>query len=803
MPRRGEKAPTKETKEDVQQAEDIQPPEFTDNEQFANWLINLEADELIHDLDQLAEDDDKMSRIKLLEYEVNDESFRVLYLPKLLVGYRHSDQDFYKKVIETTKSLPEDQHPHMLVLSGFLPGDYKLTNKSGRDTLRRSPNQKPQSMGWQYEKAREMIELAGGLGVPMIYNLGPAEIDSRGSIAYDSTVDVMRNIEADRRAYEKKDKAYQKKVNTDSAAISVSALDRIRRDKRFDEHMDFQRRVVIPYCIRSGRRLFTAAEMAQKTEGKIQKEEYYVLLAESVGSSLSSAEKDWLRSERKKQIPEETLEITRNFNLSTTTIGAEYNDKIVDNVNFSGRTLPKNHMVKTMTMQGQLVANGKKSEDLFAKLGDLDTVYVGHDEGERTVMTATVGGFVDASEHLEIEGGLANSPLDIAMRSVRMRGRIHKPTTSMHERTDDGRHIITFFNDHLIEKMHSYPERITIVVECDDQIGSSTARMDMYAKKNDYVRTRILGERAVYYVYDGDHQHGRNYSHFPSESQLTGLMSMDSQEEMHLRLLRGSFEGMTRDELKSIYKVKAQPGNHEWNSGTLKWHGSSFMTGVREFWGRMYAREGYTDKQIDEIVGTDKAIKTPRGDYITGGFTGIEYLGDIGVLNRHYLLERGGKGSNSDLPVFQAHEFLAGAGVSMKDIDIVIAGHWHHPQAAVLVDKLSVVGGAMAGKSDYELTRAYDPTIASVFVHVGGGQPPQVEILTKQTLDGWKIQKGAFTDERLREENPAFFTDEGFNPAEHGIYLPEGYFPKDALQKKILHLQREVSQDAYNYTELR
>jgi hypothetical protein len=411
----------------------------------------------------------------------------------------------------------------------------------------------------------------------------------------------------------------------------------------------------------------------------------------------------------------------------------------------------------------------------------------------------SAGGLIRARNFFGARGSKTDAPGDVSRRLVTTRRRIPSPSATMHERTDDDRHIITVFSETLNEKAHSIPERMTIAELCDLQTGSITARPDILAKYLDYIRTRAIGERATALFFGGDMMHGRNYPNFPMESQMTGLMAMDSQEAFNTNLFQEAFKDVSKEELDGLMKVLVQPGNHEWNSGTLKWHGYSFTTYMRNLFEKMYARAGYSDNEIAARVQSHEAVITPKGEYASG-YTGVEYFGDMGVLIQHYLLERGGKGSGGDIPVYQAHNFVTGAGDLMKNVDIFMAGHWHHPQYGVFGDKVSLVGGSIAGISDYELKRGYRPTIAGTLLHIGGGLPVQIEFVSEQNLHAHKITTGGFSEKVLKAEG--YKDDREFDAIKHGIFLPDR-FAKSGLQKKILQMGRDASQRTHALAELR
>jgi hypothetical protein len=506
------------------------------------------------------------------------------------------------------------------------------------------------------------------------------------------------------------------------------------------------------------------------------------------------------------------ITVTDDVNLRVKTKGKSYFEWIRhDFGNITPTTKRVNHTSKKSSPISQLKSNGDEYPDSLVVQNEYEGTGVS-DNGNWIVTTPSM---IRAKDVVNTRGSRANTSGDIAKRLVFSRGRIPQPGAIMHERTDEGIDRFTFFNKKLQEKSESIPERMTIAVHQDIQTGSITSRHELEAKNIDYVRTRIMGERAVAWAWLGDQVQGRNYPHFASESQMTGLMSMDSQEGFLLDVLEKSFENMSFEEMKAIDRITTQNGNHEYNSGTLKWHGYSFITSLRQLfekkfsdmYGRQFAREGYSDEQIDKMVSSfvrekvksHEAMITPEGEYFTGYFD-MEYFNDMGVLFQHTHLHRGGKGGGGALPSYQAQGLMEGQGALMRSVDLFMQGHWHHPNFVILMDKISITGGSMAGLSDYEFKRGYRPTIAGNLIHIGGGLPVQLEFLSKDFLENYKIESGAFTDARLREEG--YETDENWNSKKHGIYLPDD-FPKSALQKKLIQMHRDASQRKHHITEMR
>jgi hypothetical protein len=706
---------------------------------------------------------------------VDRSAVSVLHMSELLLGHQDSAVDFYEKTVEQVANLPADMKPDFAVVSGFLQGDFKFIDKPRRATLVPELN----SMDQQFKYARQALEkLQNDVDIPIIYNM--SNDDRR--IAEEATVETFRKMQNLAKSQED---------------INWARIDKMRQSPQWNTHYKFQVEQVFPYCLRSGRRLYSAEEMSAQTGGEVNIEEYFVLFgaeqAAKVGAEVPAAHAEWLEKAEATQNKE--IIITDDANLEITTEGREYTDWVRHYIGFSSKPMYQNHMKTGLEAIAGLAADGQKTPDMLITQHNQEEVGVGN----QGAWAISVGGMIRARNFMNAPGSRTDVAGDLSKRLVVSRKRIPEPSASIHERTDDGRYIATFLNETLNEKSFSIPERMTIAELCDLQTGSITARPDVLAKYLDYIRTRALGERATAIFFGGDMMHGRNYPHFPSESQMTGLMAMDSQEAFNTAMFQQAFEGISADELEGLQKVLVQPGNHEWNSGTLKWHGYSFTTYMRGLFERMYARAGFSDAEIAERVQSHEATITPKGEYASG-YTGIEYFGDMGVLIQHYMLERGGKGSGGDLPVYQAHHFINGGGDLMKNVDVYMAGHWHHPQHGLFGNKLALVGGSMAGLSDYELKRGYRPTIAGTLIHMGGGLPVQIESISEQALHAHQITTGGFAGKALLGEG--YKDDRSFDPIKHGIFLPDR-FPKSALQKKILQMMRDASQRANSVSVLK
>jgi len=761
---------------------------FDPNTEFAFRLLNPDTVELDdRTTDEIYQEDLERSRVETYEIDTKRGRASVLHMSELLIGNQDSAIDTYRNVLEQTSNLDEDTYPDLIVMSGIVQGDFKYFHKSRKETL--APGFS--SMAKQFAEARKLLGEARKIA-PVIYNMGDDDI----RIAKDYTVEVFRRMHQLQKDFVKSNDSDE----VPELGLSVSSLDKMKQHPMWNEHYQFQLSTIYPHTLRLGRRLYVGSELSELTDGEINVDEYFLLFEASKRSSegkpLTNQQKSLMKLIEKEyeSLGEDELydlEITRNFNLSIKTKNAEYLDWIRHYLNQTPEVRPKNHIGTPLGILGLLASRGEEIPDMIVTQNNLETMAISHQD----TYAVSVSGLLRTMNYLHRQGSRTDARSDISRKIITGKKQIAEPGAQIHTRTDEGNHIITILNDVQYEKSFSLSERMTIVGLCDLQHGSITARPDLLVKYLDYIRARVIGERTTAIFFGGDMLHGRNYPNFPSESQLTGLMAMDSQEDFTMRIFKEAFGDLTQEELAAVTSVLVQPGNHEWNSGTTKWHGYSFTTYMRSVFEKMFARAGYTDEEISKIVESHEASITNKGEYITG-YTGIKYFGDIGVLIQHYLME---KGASSGIPVQQTEGFVKGLGELARNLDVFMQGHWHHPQLLVTGSKIGVGMGSIAGMSDFELKRGLRSTIAGTLIHIGGGQPPQVEFISHEALLNRVVKTGNFKSRALKKEG--FFDDEGFDPVRHGLYIPGA--PKSAIQKKVLAEQRDASERVGRISEFR
>lgn len=752
------------------QAEENEQEELDPNTVIASRLITETVDAGLKDTVDIYEKNAAGREVSTYTLDLTDKkSSKTLFMSELLVGHQDSALSEYSRVIGEIEKLPESEQPDLMVLSGFMQGDFKYFEKPRRSMLVPEFN----SMDTQFHHARNLIRRAQETGVPVIYNMS----DDDHRICEDYTVEAFKMMQG----HAKKNKS-----------INWAGVDKLRQHPMYYKHLQFQKEVAFPYCLRSGRRLYDANEMSDQTDGEISIDEYYILYnqweAEQGGRPdlVPEAYTEWLEEVAKTQLPE--LIITDDVNVEMQTEGKTRNIAVRHYTGYSNKPMYRNHLASSKAWAGSIKGEGD-SVDLFVTQNNHESV--GTSLGSDTWVVSTPG-LIDPRKFTQSRSSRTHAPGDISRRLL-ARGRPTHPGASMYELTDDGRQILTVFNKELLDKADSLPERLTIAEICDLQFGSISARPDILVKYLDIVRERAIGSGAIALFFGGDHLHGSNYRNFKNESQATGLIAMGSQEDFGIKLFRTAYNDVTPEELKAIQRVMVQPGNHEWNSGTERGdtaHGYYFTAGMRSVFERMYTRAGYSDEEIDKLVQSHEAMITGDGEYLTGT-NAVTYFGAYGALLRHYMLDRGASSSGGE-PIYQANALAYGGSAGMlKDVDLYMAGHFHHPQFGVFGNKLAVIGGSMAGVTDFEFNRGYKATIAGQLIHIGGGLPVQVEFISDKALHSHTVKHGGFTDAALKEEG--FKTDRGFDPIRNGLLNPDSRAKRSAIQKKVLDMMRRTS----------
>lgn len=672
-----------ETMENLRQN---QEEELNPNAELAIDLLSRQSDEL-ESLKEIYETGN--DRVKSLEFSFDKPSVKTLHLSELLLGHKDSAYDFFTKIVDDLPKL----NPDLILISGIVQGDFPNLEKRRRNTLKPGLD----TMNAQFKYGKLMLEALSEYGAPVVYNL--SNDDRR--IAEEHTVKVFSRML--QLANEKSPNYYQ--------------IDKMKAHPKWQEHLNFNIDYVFAYCLRAGRTLKPAEQMLAETGVELDE---YMMLFDTVKRMERGEEylpyEQYLELE---YLGDTVFKITDDANLNIKTEGKEYNDAVRHYFGFSSQPMYKNHMDKPVDMIGGMQANGQETPDMLLLQHNMEEV--GVCKGNTWIVSS--GALFRPDQFFNSKGAKTDAPGDISRRLSTTRGRVHSPSTSLHERFSDGRYVVTMYTENFMNKANSC-ERTALPLLTDWQIGSLTARPDLLIKYLDYIQQ--IPENKNLYL-NGDFVQGRNYPNFPNENQELGLISMDAQIQFVRKILKYFLKP------DGVTKAFVTPGNHEWNSGTEKWHGYSFT---------QYIMDALSEKGIPNERA--EGMLSSKGEKFKA-WASVDYVGDYGIYVSHLPLMRGGKGS-SGMPIYQAASHSSGVGEEKRSIDFEMYGHWHHPQYALFGDKLAVISGSLAGMSGYEWMRGYHPVISSVILHVGGGQPPQLEFLSQEFMENWEIENWKDSD---------------------------------------------------------
>ena len=284
-------------------------------------------------------------RVPTVEIRTDKPSVNVLFLSELLLGHQDSAVDFFVKIVNSLRSLPDDMRPDVIVMSGLLQGDFKFLQKNRRLTLVPELS----AMGEQFRYGRQLLDILLKTGIPLVYNL--SNDDRR--IAEDYTIEVFRKMHH----YARKGKSPDHSLA--QSTVNYADIDKMRQNSEWNRHLSFQINTVFPYCLRSGRRLRSASEMSELTDGKVETEEYFLLFRAKerldAGKPLKKKQRRWLEVGN---ITDHGFKITDDLDLSLRTAGRHYTDEVRHNLGFSQQPMYVNHMktlLETIQQEGQIL----------------------------------------------------------------------------------------------------------------------------------------------------------------------------------------------------------------------------------------------------------------------------------------------------------------------------------------------------------------------------------------------------------------------------------------------------------------
>lgn len=749
------------------------------------------------DVDDIQSIDRKRGRYK-------DE--HTLYLAELLVGSRFSDNNFFNEIVDHVGSLPKEQKPDQIVMTGLYMGDFGGRKKNSRWMLKNGLR----TLDEQFYHGKAKLDQLKELGVPIVYGMS------------DNDTDIVEEMtfEAFQQMHQLAKKHARENQDSDDVKRQLSRLEKAKANPNWPEYYRFTQEVAFPYCVRSGRALLsaeqvglTAHSLAHELQEKLSSGNLQENEAARVTDQLDRLRQDIARGEY--DLPEreilydaykrqaqgqrltekhrmildvtalknsDSLQVVEDFEMRTKTRGTQYTDLVRHR--FQTTKLPvSNYFAAPTKIRKQLAADGEDIYDNIIITGQREAAGV---FGIDNQAIHSIGGLQDTRKAANSKGYILTSPSNQAGREILGRRRFHPASATSIERHDDGTHFVTIYNKHLMEVSESISDPVTVMLQCDWQAGNIASRPDLQLKQLDMVNRR-LGQGVVYLALGGDTVEGRNYSDFNRESGRTGLGAMDQQFEFVRLMVEQSLDQLSKEDMRNLV-VKATIGNHEYNSGTLKWNGYSFFEPIIDPYKQAYAARGFTSAEIRDRVQIQDTLISPRGEPFKTYET-IFRIGELGVSLSHFF--GAGKGTGGQPPAFTGMNQTTGLGDVRKDIDVGIFGHYHHGSYMLGGNKLYVGAGSLNGITGFEYERGLRSASSIVALHLGGGQPPRIEIVSEKAINNYKIPDGPFSDRELRNSH-GFRDDKGFDIGKHTPYL-DSRFPKSALQKMVLKLGQDAA----------
>jgi len=734
--------------------------------------------------------------VKMIKLNLEKSEFSFKGMMEALIGNKDTDIEFIERELHLLEQMAKEKRPDVLVISGLVQGGFQHQEKNRRPTLAiKSDNQ-------QFAVAKMILDRCLKLGLTkVIYNTG----DDDQKLWEMHTVTSLMIMH-----YWQKGEAQS---DSDKRSLNFGQVDKLKQDKAWDFHYWFQAHVVFEYMLRCGRRLYSAEEVAQRNGGRMMEEYLMLLDTYTVLVDLLKKQKDVTPEMLKAAVPDQFY----NQVLQVEDIplpGREFLDMVVTNdfnatvrlangktirwwerhdFNLTPTAMKQDPVGKARSILGQLAASGIMKKKVVVNGQETvvdespDVFAIEHQEQCFSVLdgkTLVVSHGSLREPHLDDDSTVSQVQKDKSRRVLTTRGELSSSSSQTITITGDGRYLMELHNNRLLDKMDISPERVAVVLYSDWQTGSVTARSDLQAMMMDYTFHEIMPKEKTVIIFDGDIIQGRNYPEMPNENVRMGLVRMHDQQEFVRRMIKASLKAAPIEVIrKNLERVGITPGNHEWNSFhklTGDAYSQFLITTLQDFmeYNKIPAPVKYYDKVENNLGGH------------WNSWVMMEQVAGYGVLAQHYILEKGGKGG-SGAKTNPARQLFSGTGDFFQDMDVMLTAHYHSPSIQIINGKIILVNGSWADASGYELLLGYRPMMGNLIVHLGGGLPPVVEIVTQKTLHAYK-PKGFCSEENLAKLG--FVTDKGFEPRHHGFARKTGQ-PQSAVQK---WLWREV--DDINWT---
>lgn len=720
-------------------------------------IINITS---VDDLEKLYEQDEKDKEIFKLTTSQKENQLKIMPLSELMVGNQDLDVKFFKRTIAQLKALPQEEKPDLFTIDGIIQGTFKHRQKNRR--LHLVLNMK--KMNSQLSAAKMLIDECRKLEIQTVYNKGDDDLE----VCIMNTVNALQLIRNISKPQKDKDKV----------TINYHQLDKLMQDDAWDFHLEFQWKVVFAYMLLCGRKLYSADEVAKIFGRRI--EEYIMLLAvhECITENKPIPDpffESVVDVEKLKLVMHglENYIITADFNLiSEFKNGKKKVTWHRHNFHLTEAAMLHDPTKAARAILAQLAAAGKETPDVYV---------VAHQQQAQGILngkTFVISTPSFQTANLNRNSFVSNIKSAQNTRNMMSRRKLAFAGATPYTLTDDGRILVDFYNEQFLDLAYKTNNRHTICFGSDWQIGSVTARPDLAVKLMDLWFHKTLPLNPTFMADGGDHDQGRNYPEMPNENVRMGLIRMHDQSQFDRGVAKNVLSCVPFENFNNLIGLGFSLGNHEWNLGGKNGHS---RTGINQLAVLANTFSDFFEYKLNKDIPVklyDK-VATKSGEHFNA-WIGKETIAGYGVVFQHMILEKGGKGSGG-VPASQGKTLVEGLGHVVEDFNIVLTSHYHHPHYFMIANKLFAVNGSIAGLSGYEYARGYYPVIGSILLHLGGGLPPTLEILTLEYLLSYTPQ-GYYSRQNLAKLG--FEDDKKFNPAIHGFARFKNQ-PQSAIQKAL------------------
>lgn len=723
----------------------------------------------LDDVEKLYDEHDAERRVYKVRIPTDKPGAAILPINELRLGHQDGKPGIRlaREWAAKLKATPAEEQPSVILVSALLQGDFSHSQSNKRASLVTGMA----NMKNQFASAKMILDELRATGIPVIHTLGPD--DHR--LARDYTLDVMNELRDFARG--------------SHSLITYYNQNQLQESDEFQEHKKFQLQYMLPLCYHLGRRLRSADEMSQQTDGEITRSEYlmlydHIVLGQPIHPALGLDEEslkglgEWYDNTvvvDDADIIIETPEHERYFRYrhvetpSPDTISAnttEIQKKMLGNLGTNGYRLPD------ATISGR----GQEATSITSSGRDV----------------LVLPGMTDPRLSLESSQYYRMIPGDASLRANATRKRLWTPTMNEFGIDDNGDVWHRYINKKILDKADSLP-RTAVFELCDIQKGSPTSRSDYFVQYLSYI-LETAERMPVVIQWAGDIIQGHIYPGFSDESQSIGLIRLKSQKLAIEDMLMKAWghPDIPRTLLDGVIDILVQQGNHDEQ--------------------QRRSETSNSDSNIDYLIHTQQKIFDRRGQetkvrhnaiYHTSTGTpvptwmGTTHVGAYTIKTAHYHILKGMKGNTGGLPLHHPYMRAQGHGEEEK-ADILMGAHWHNRQSGMVGDKLIVIGGAMAERSEFEDMLGYDAKLSGTVVFVGGGEPIEVRNIHAENFNRRPVKYGYFTPENLAAEG--YFDDPGFDPTRHAQYSRG--MPKSAIQKALNDSEMAASQLAIHEAEI-